>query len=55
MSNESFLGMLAESPFSGLQEHMILGNKSTNALENFLKAVSESDWRTAFELSLIHI
>ena len=49
MSNESFLGMLAESPFSGLQEHMILGNKSTNALENFLKAVSESDWRTAFE------
>ena len=49
MSNESFLGMLAESPFSGLQEHMILGNKSPNALENFLKAVSESDWRTAFE------
>ena len=49
MSNESFLGMLAESPFSGLQEHMILGNKSTNALENFLKAVYESDWRTAFE------
>ena len=49
MSNDSFLGMLAESPFSGLQEHMIVGNKATNTLERFIRAVSESDWRTATE------
>ena len=49
MSSETFLGMLADSPFSGLQEHMALGNKATDELENFLKAISQSDWNTAAE------
>lgn len=49
MSSETFLGMLADSPFSGLQEHMSLGNQATSELENFLKAISQSDWNTAAE------
>jgi len=47
MSSDTFLGMLANSPFSGLQEHMVLGNKATAVLEKFLTAVSQSDWSTA--------
>jgi len=49
MSSDTFLGMLADSPFSGLQEHMSLGNQATSELENFLKAISQSDWNTAAE------
>ena len=49
MSSDTFLGMLADSPFSGLQEHMSLGNQATAELENFLKAISQSDWNTAAE------
>ena len=40
MSSDTFLGILADSPFSGLQEHMSLGNQATSELENFLKAIS---------------
>ena len=28
MNSDTFLGMLADSPFSGLQEHMSLGNQN---------------------------
>ncbi|GIS41211.1 MAG: hypothetical protein Ct9H90mP13_10570 [Pseudomonadota bacterium] len=28
MNNESFLGMLAESPFAGFQEHMKVGDEA---------------------------
>ena len=49
MNSDTFLGMLADSPFSGLQEHMSLGNQATAELENFLKAISQSDWNTAAE------
>jgi len=49
MSTDTFLGMLAESPFSGLQEHMGVGNKATEALERFIQAAAASDWKTASE------
>ena len=49
MNSDTFLGMLVDSPFSGLQEHMVLGNKATGKLEKFLTAVSQSDWNTASE------
>lgn len=47
MGNDTFLGMLAESPFSGLQEHMKIGNKTTKELQKFIKAVSKNDWKAA--------
>ena len=49
MNNESFLGMLAESPFAGLQEHMKVGDEAVTKLGDFLTAISEDDWRTAEE------
>lgn len=49
MNSDTFLGMFVDSPFSGLQEHMVLGNKATDTLEKFLTAVSHSDWSTASE------
>ncbi len=49
MNNESFLGMLAESPFAGLQEHMKAGDEAVTKLGDFLTAISEDDWRTAEE------
>ena len=49
MNNDSFLGMLGESPFAGLQEHMSVGDKAVSKLSDFLMAVSEKDWRTAEE------
>jgi len=47
MGNDTFLGMLAESPFSGLQEHMKIGNRASKELQKFIKAVSKNDWRAA--------
>ena len=47
MGNDTFLGMLAESPFSGLQEHMKIGNRASKELQKFIKAVSKNDWRPA--------
>ena len=57
MSSDTFLGMLADSPFSGLQDHMALGNKATDSLEKFLTAVSQSDWSTALEcrVEIVHL
>jgi len=49
MGNDTFLGMLAESPFTGLQEHMKIGNKTSKELQRFLKAVSKNDWKEAKE------
>ena len=49
MNNESFLGLLAESPFAGLQEHMSVGDDSVSKLGDFITAVTEGDWRTALE------
>ncbi len=49
MNNESFLGMLAESPFAALQEHMKVGDEAVTKLGDFLTAISEDDWRTAEE------
>jgi len=43
MGNDTFLGMLAESPFSGLQEHMKIGNRASKELQKFIKAVSKND------------
>ena len=39
MNNESFLGMLAESPFAGLQEHMKAGDEAVTKLGDFLTAI----------------
>ena len=47
MTNESFLGMFARSPFSALQEHMDVGKKATVALKNFLFSAKNSDWDAA--------
>jgi predicted phosphate transport protein (TIGR00153 family) len=47
MNNESFLGLLAESPFAGLQEHMSVGDDAVSKLGNFITAVTEDNWRTA--------
>ena len=47
MSNESILGMFAQSPFSALQEHMDLGKEVAMALQNFLGSASVSDWGKA--------
>jgi len=49
MTNESFLGMLAESPFTGLREHMKVGDESVSRLSDFLIAVTEKDWTAAQE------
>ena len=49
MTNESFLGMLAESPFTGLQEHMKVGDESVSRLSDFLIAATEKDWTAAQE------
>jgi len=49
MNNDSFLSLLAESPFSGLQEHMEVDNKASEALKSFIKSAVESDWKTAKE------
>ena len=49
MNNESFLGLLAESPFAGLQEHMSKGDDAVSKLGDFITAVTEDDWRTAAE------
>ena len=49
MNNESFLGLLAESPFAGLQEHMSVGDDAVSKLGDFVVAISEEDWRTAEE------
>lgn len=49
MNNESFLGLLAESPFAGLQEHMSVGDDAVSKLGDFVIAISEEDWRTAQE------
>lgn len=49
MNNESFLGLLAESPFAGLQEHMSVGDDAVSKLGDFVIAISEEDWRTAEE------
>ena len=49
MNNESFLGLLAESPFAGLQEHMSVGDDAVSKLGDFITAVTEDDWRTAAE------
>ncbi len=49
MNNESFLGLLAESPFAGLQEHMSVGDDAVSKLGDFIIAVTEDDWRTAEE------
>ena len=49
MNNESFLGLLAESPFAGLQEHMKAGDEAVTKLGDFLNSVTEADWRTAEE------
>ena len=49
MKNESFLGLLAESPFAGLQEHMSVGDDVVSKLSDFVIAISEEDWRTAEE------
>lgn len=49
MTNESFLGMLAESPFTGLQEHMKVGDESVSRLSDFLIAATEKDWTSAQE------
>ena len=49
MNNESFLGLLAESPFAGLQEHMSVGDDAVSKLGDFVVAMSEEDWRTAEE------
>ena len=49
MNNDSFLSLLAESPFSGLQEHMEVDNKASEALKSFIKFAVESDWKTAKE------
>ena len=49
MNNESFLGLLAESPFAGLQEHMNVGDDAVSKLGDFVVAISEEDWRTAEE------
>lgn len=49
MNNESFLGLLAESPFAGLQEHMSVGDDAVSKLGDFVAAISEEDWRTAEE------
>ena len=49
MNNESFLGLLAESPFAGLQEHMSVGDDAVSKLGDFITAVTEDDWRTATE------
>ncbi|HJL79976.1 MAG: TIGR00153 family protein [Gammaproteobacteria bacterium] len=49
MNNKSFLGILAESPFTGLQEHMSVGDASVSRLDDFLVAVSQNDWTTAKE------
>ena len=46
MNNESFLGLLAESPFAGLQEHMSVGDDAVSKLGDFVVAISEEDWRT---------
>ena len=35
MNNESFLGLLAESPFAGLQEHMSVGDDAVSKLGDF--------------------
>ena len=40
MNNESFLGLLAESPFAGLQEHMKAGDEAVTKLGDFLTAIS---------------
>jgi hypothetical protein len=57
MNSDTFLGILADSPFSGLQEHMSLGNQATAKLEKFLNAVSQSDWNTAAECreEIVHL
>ena len=47
MSNESILGMFAQSPFSALQEHMDLGKQAAMSLQNFLGSASVSDWGKA--------
>ena len=49
MNNESFRGLLAESPFAGLQEHMSVGDDAVSKLGDFVVAISEEDWRTAEE------
>ena len=49
MNTESFLGMLAESPFAGLQEHMSVGDDAVSKLGDFITAATEDDWRTAEE------
>ncbi len=49
MNTESFLGMLAESPFTGLQEHMSVGDDAVSKLGDFITAATEDDWRTAEE------
>ncbi len=57
MNSDTFLGILADSPFSGLQEHMSLGNQATAELEKFLNAASQSDWNTAAECreKIVHL
>ncbi len=47
MSNDSFLGMFAKSPFSSLQEHMDVGKRAAIELQNFLNSAKKSDWDAA--------